>query len=145
MTVTVLRVLGLPAPQGSKRAVPRKGGGVWLQDMSAGLDDWRTAVATTAARYADCWQYTGPTILAAVFRFPMPAGRPRKAKTEGWAWKTTAPDIDKLLRSTCDALTHSALIVDDRIIQLGPISKIEVWEDWTGAELTLQPAGSMRP
>lgn len=145
MTVTVIQVYGLPAPQGSKRGIPRKGGGVWLQDMSKGLDDWRSAVAAAAAKYTACWQYEGPTILDAVFRFPMPASRPKTAKTAGWCWKTTAPDLDKLLRSTGDALTHSGLIVDDRILQFGPVAKIEVWEDWTGATLTLRPAGTMRP
>ena len=145
MTVTVLRVYGLPAPQGSKRAVPRKGGGVWMQDMGGDrLDDWRSAVATAAARHAGCWQYTGPTWLEIVFYTPMPASRPARVRSRGWALKTTTPDCDKLIRAVGDALTHSGLIVDDRILHTKEITRYETI-GWTGAMIRLTPMDEDTP
>lgn len=79
----------------------------------------------------------GPLKLTVEFRLRMPASRPARVRRVGRAWHTVTPDLDKLVRSTCDALTTGGLIADDaRICQLAA-EKIEVVDGWLGATITL--------
>lgn len=112
-------IRGIPAPQGSKRHV---GNGI-LVESSKRLKPWRAdaiAAMQTAAINYDFKQITTAAVLEARFYFPfLKSHYTSKGIPKFDAWsvpKTTAPDLDKLLRALCDALTQSGLIRDDSII-----------------------------
>ena len=126
------RVLGLPAPQGSKRHV---GNGI-LVESSRALPSWRAEVAEAAQRVAPDRPLDCPLRLTVRFRFPMPGSRRVALRRAGIAPKTTAPDLDKLVRAVGDALADGGLIASDaRLCEL-VASKVEVI-GWTGCELRL--------
>lgn len=137
MTAPVeFEVIGLPAPQGSKRHV---GKGVMVESSKANKP-WRAAVAAAARDVAtDIGQFTGPLSLTVEFRFPMPKSRKAAVRAAGIGWKTTAPDLDKLVRSVGDALTESGLIGDDALVCTVAATKVEV-TGWTGATIIITPA-----
>lgn len=140
-TCVMFDVLGVPAPQGSKRAVPTKAG-VRLIEQSSRLGDWRSTIAAVAfAERAKLGRtLDGPLYLHARFRFPMPKSRPKAARERGEIYKTTAPDLDKLVRALGDALTQSGLIADDARLCVIDAAKVETTE-WTGAHVYLQEQG----
>jgi len=107
----IFAIYGLsPAPQGSKRHV----GGGRMVESSAKVKPWREAVrqeaiATGLAISAE------PIYLHLLFRFRRPKGHwNAKGELKPSAPKTvvTRPDLDKLCRSTLDALTGT-LFHDD--------------------------------
>jgi Holliday junction resolvase RusA-like endonuclease len=120
-----------PAPQGSKRHVGRGR----LLEQSKRVAPWRDAV-DAAARGAIKARHIrrhmldyggmpatapepldGPLSLEVVFTVRKPASAPKRRVT----WPTTrdSGDIDKLLRSTFDALTTAGAIADDsRIVEI---------------------------
>lgn len=114
---------GVPVPQGSKIPGKRKNGSLFVREGSKGHKVWRQAVteaAEAACLASDEWDsgYDGPVILGPVtFVFP-----PIKAVRH---WKSTAPDLDKLLRSIGDSMTDAKVYVDDsRIVCYDSVSKI---------------------
>lgn len=137
-------VLGVPAPQGSKTAVVRGGRAILLDGATATARSkhvqWRQAVAAAAHEAAASNPpYPLPIAATIVFRFPMPASRTKRDRALGWLWKHSAPDLDKLLRSTFDGLTDGGLIADDRLIVSVVATKIEVG-GWTGASIEVRAA-----
>jgi crossover junction endodeoxyribonuclease RusA len=141
--LATLEVPGIPAPQGSKSRMPN---GAILEGASTAQrqrhSDWRTAVAQVARETAadapgsPYGSRTQPLRLTVTFRHPMPLGRSQRLRRVGTAPKTTTPDLDKLVRSTCDALTHGGLIRDDSYLTTIVANKVEV-TGWTGAVITL--------
>jgi len=125
LTVTVTN--HQPAPQGSK-AKSRYGA---IIDDNPRTKPWRKAV-DTAARAAMNARFLagtgeerpdrplcldGPLCVEAAFTVPKPASAPKTRMT--WPTTRTSGDIDKLLRSTLDALTTSGAIADDaRIVEV---------------------------
>lgn len=116
-----------PAPQGSKRHV----GHGRLLEQSKRVAPWRSAVedaaraaiiASHAIRYGgrpavQPQSLDGPLSVEVVFTVRKPASAPKTRVT----WPTTrdSGDIDKLLRSTFDALTTAGAIADDsRIVEV---------------------------
>lgn len=137
-----LRILGVPAPQGSKTALP---GGRLIEGGSATgrarHRAWRTAVAEAAA-YAMTSRdapLDGPLQLVADFRLPRPASA-RKSKV----WADRKPDLDKILRSTLDGLTDGGLIADDaRVVYVSASKALADLSDlWTGAIIRLDECRS---
>jgi len=132
MGAVEFEVIGLPAAQGSKRHV---GNGVMVES-SKKVAPWRDSVAGAARdiaeRIGDSAPFDGPLDLDVTFRFPMPASRKAAVRSAGHAPKTTAPDLDKLIRAVGDALTTSGLIRDDARISTITAEKVEV-VGWTGA------------
>lgn len=131
-------VIGVPVQQGSKRHV---GGGRMIESAGTRHRDWRHAVAVEARRVADDLDdapLDGPWCLSVQFRFPMPASRPKRNRDAGAAWKTSAPDLDKLIRSIGDSLESSGLIRNDARIGMVVASKIET-TSWSGAVIQLHP------
>lgn len=126
-------VMGHPTPQGSKR---RMGNGMMVEAGGARLANWRSAVAEAAHRVAPDRPLDGPLTLEVVFRFSMPASRPKAIRIEGWCVKSSAPDLDKLVRSLADGLTAGGLIQDDARICSLRATKLEV-VGWTGAQVTI--------
>ena len=104
MGAVEFEVIGLPAAQGSKRHV---GNGVMVES-SKKVAPWRDSVAGAARdiaeRIGDSAPFDGPLDLDVTFRFPMPASRKAAVRSAGHAPKTTAPDLDKLIRAVGDAL-----------------------------------------
>jgi Holliday junction resolvase RusA-like endonuclease len=110
-----------PAPQGSKRHVGRGR----LLEQSKRVAPWREAVHEAAKQAMNTrWlagrgeeSLDGPLSIEVVFTVRKPASAPKRRIT----WPTTrdSGDIDKLLRSTFDALTTGGAIADDsRVVEV---------------------------
>ncbi len=102
----VIRVYGLPAPQGSKRHV---GHGVMIESSKA-VKPWREAVKWAALAVGvdfPAMPFTGPTLMVVTFTMP----RPKSAKRG--AQPSKKPDLSKLVRSTEDAITDAGVWEDD--------------------------------
>ena len=132
MTSIEIIVLGTPAPQGSKHgyAVKAKGkytGKVAQVESSAKVKPWRMAVKYAALEeirndYAatDDWRpMDGAVTLEVTFRLPRPKGHYGTGRNAGllkpsapW-FPASRPDLDKLLRSTFDALGEAGVWGDD--------------------------------
>lgn len=126
MSAILVRVLGLPAPQGSKRAFVR-GGRAMLVESSAKVAPWRQDVKHAAmAAMGDAPPFEGPVRLAMTFLFPRPKGHmgAKGVRPSAPLAHTVRPDIDKLTRSTLDALT-GVLFRDDS--QVCGLSVSKVW------------------
>lgn len=119
-------VHGIPAPQGSKRHVGR---GV-LVESSAKVKPWRAVVtqAAESAMHAHPEWTPGrltPLYLFVVFTLPRPASHYRTGKNADQLrdsapeFPATRPDMDKLLRSTLDALVDAgAMVEDSRVVSI---------------------------
>ena len=105
-----ITVHGKPAPQGSKRHVGR---GVMVES-STKVKPWREAVkhaALAAVHPTGFRRLDGPVRLDIVFVFDKPKAAPKRRRT--WPITRASGDIDKLQRSTFDALTDAGLFRDD--------------------------------
>lgn len=129
LTITVH---GKPAPQGSKRHVGR---GVMVES-SKKVAPWREAVKEAAlraleVRSAGCCEsralhrLDGPVALELTFCFDKPASAPKRRTT--WPIKRSTFDIDKLQRSTFDALTDAGVFRDDS--QVVDVTASKVYTD----------------
>lgn len=125
-------VIGTPAPQGSKRHVGR---GVMVE-MSKKLAPWREAVVWQArqAMRCDCHQtmscaqitpQAGPVAVGIVFTLPRPKSAPKARR-----WPHVRPDLDKLTRSTLDALKTAGVYGDDGQVCALDVSKRYVGDKW---------------
>jgi Holliday junction resolvase RusA-like endonuclease len=104
-------IAGEPAPQGSKtgRVV---NGRVVMWESSVKVKPWRAAVTliTKQAMLKQEWEtITDPIELCLSFYLP----RPKTVKRE---FPSVKPDLDKLIRSTCDGLKTGGLYTDDALI-----------------------------
>ncbi|MFE3031526.1 RusA family crossover junction endodeoxyribonuclease [Streptomyces canus] len=110
-----------PAPQGSKK----RGRNGQIIDDCKRLKPWREAVEAAAKNAMNArWlagngeeSLDGPLSVEVVFTVRKPVSAPKTRIT----WPTTrdSGDIDKLLRSTFDALTNGGAIADDsRIVEV---------------------------
>lgn len=148
MTVLAeLRVIGVPKPQGSKRAFVVNGQARMTESAGAAGAQWRDAIAVAAKNLADrildtashshnVPPFTGPLGLSVEFRFPMPKSRTKAQHLQGRIYKTTAPDTSKLVRSLEDGLQAAGLIKDDALFVAIEASKVET-TGWTGAVVTI--------
>lgn len=107
-------VVGDPAPQGSKRHVGR---GI-LVESSQRVKPWRADVREALRAAAPI---SGPVAISFVFYFARPASHYGTGRNAG-VLKVGAParptsrrlgDVDKLCRSTLDAITSAGVIADD--------------------------------
>lgn len=101
----VFAVYGTPAPQGSKRALGR---GVMVES-SAKVAPWRADVRAAALAAWPGPPMPGPLSVALVFTLPKPKSAPKRRR----AWPDKRPDIDKIVRSTLDALGSAGVYIDD--------------------------------
>jgi hypothetical protein len=127
-----LTVFGTPAPQGSKRGFVRNGQ-VRLVESSPDVKPWREAVKQAAldklfergTNYVDpddgqtkirpAPAMDGPLGIEVVFTVRKTADRPKTKRS----WPDRKPDIDKLLRSTFDALSDAGAWRDDaRVVEV---------------------------
>ena len=104
-----ITVYGTPGPQGSKRHV---GNGRMIESSSK-VKPWREAVVWAARENGQ--KIAGPVGVSIVFTLPKPASAPKRRTT----WPGRKPDIDKLVRSTFDALSTAGTFEDDaRVVDL---------------------------
>lgn len=108
-----------PAPQGSKRHV---GHGRMVEE-SKRVEPWRKAVAVAARQSigADWQPLDGPLAIEVVFTVRKPKSAPKTRQT--WPCTRDSGDIDKLLRSTFDALATDvrAIADDSRVIHVAAV------------------------
>lgn len=105
-------MIGLPAPQGSKRHV---GHGVMIES-SKNVKPWRESVKWTAfAAVGTGWTpLDGPLWCEMVFSLPRPKSAPKRIQHPD-----KKPDLSKLIRSTEDALTDAGVWEDDaRVVRV---------------------------
>lgn len=110
-------VYGTPAPQGSKRHV---GHGVMIESSKA-VKPWREAVVWSVREMnsknldGKNARVNGPVHVIVTFTMPKPKSAPKTKRT----YPDRKPDIDKLCRSTMDALVTAGVIEDDaRVVWL---------------------------
>ncbi|MCQ9178925.1 RusA family crossover junction endodeoxyribonuclease [Streptomyces sp. IBSBF 2953] len=127
-----LTVYGTPGPQGSKS---RNAAGA-LYESSAAVKPWREAVKTAALdalHHDEAWQpLTCPVRIDITFSLRRPKshfGTGRNAdqlKPSAPTYSTTKPDLDKLVRSTQDALKDAGVLADDSAVASLSVAKVHV-------------------
>lgn len=112
------KILGLPAPQGSKsfkgmvqgkrgQQIPR------LVESSKELPKWRkSATAQAMVQWRDRAPLYVPLVVRMVFTIPKPASAPKRTRT----WPSKKPDVSKLARALEDSLTDAEVWIDDALI-----------------------------
>lgn len=141
--ILTFEVHDMPAPQGSKRHVGR---GVMIES-SKRVKPWREAVKHAALDATNGYDVaatlTGPVAVTIVFRLPRPKGHYRTGRNAHLLRDTaplypaTKPDLDKLLRSTLDALTASGVIRDDsQVVWINSMKRYGA----PGATIRVRPA-----
>lgn len=135
----LIAVAGLPAPQGSKRAmIHRSTGKPVLIESSKSLPAWRDSVTTAAiiapGRPLEPWD--GPLELDMVFTVARPRGHYGSGRNGHLvrpgapARPHTKPDLSKLARAVEDSLTVARVWTDDaRIVEYRRLAKVYVGED----------------
>jgi Holliday junction resolvase RusA-like endonuclease len=113
----VIEVRGTPAPQGSKSYKGHRAGKPVLVESCAAVPAWREAVVTAAReamRRAGFITMSAPSIVVIDFYLARPASAPKRRTVPD-----RRPDLDKLIRSTLDALTTAGVIEDDaRVVEI---------------------------
>lgn len=129
MTEIVIDVLGTPAPKGSNRAMVRGGRAVFVPGGSktnqAALQSWAGCVRHAAQSFVSGQSspvFTQvPVAVAITFRLNRPGGHWSKKgglKTGAPIAPSVKPDVDKLARSTLDALSGVVFDDDSRIVRM---------------------------
>ena len=147
MTELSFTVEGLPAPQGSKRALNHRHTGRVVMIESAGdrLKVWRQAVTLKARSVAAQQAWEPPTAVWAdlVFYLPRPKSHYRTGRYAGMLKDsaprvhTTKPDGDKLTRAVFDSLTDAGVITDDSAIYGYRTLKTYADHHPTGVQITI--------
>ena len=111
-------VLGIPRPQGSKRALKN---GIMVE-QSKYVGTWRSTIALKAGQE---WKgrplIETPCMIQMDFYFPRPNKHFGSGKNKDLLrdnapyWYTSAPDLDKLQRAVLDAL-KGVILKDDRYV-----------------------------
>ncbi|MEU9208483.1 RusA family crossover junction endodeoxyribonuclease [Streptomyces sp. NPDC048415] len=142
-----ITVHGTPGPQGSKT---RNAAGA-LYESSAKVKPWREAVkhaALDALAYDQEWKpLNEPVCVDVTFTLQRPKshyGTGRNAgrlKASAPDFPTSKPDLDKLIRSTQDALKDAGVLVDDSVVASLSSGKRFVL---TGADALRNPGAVIR-
>lgn len=102
-------VAGTPAPKGSRNYYGKGRSAESSKAEAPWREDVRQAAMLTARDEHWFVDDREPIGLRVSFWVKRPTGHPKTRRT----WPVTKPDLDKLLRSTCDALTSAGVIADD--------------------------------
>ena len=130
--MTTFHVAGFPAPQGSKNAY-RRGNKVVLVESSKKVKPWRAAVAQAATiAYLRTDPIDGPVAVEIDFYLPRPKSLPKRV-----IWMVKKPDLDKLIRSTLDALSGIAYIDDNRVTRIVADKHYSASPEDAGAHITI--------
>lgn len=129
-TGVAFAVRGTPAPQGSKRGFVVNGRAIVTDTNPAPLKTWREDVKFAAVDAMNgARPLAGPVELLVTFILAKP-----KSVKRGWPF--VRPDLDKLVRSTGDALTAAGVYGDDA--QLVKITAQKVYGIYPGAEIIVR-------
>lgn len=152
-------VIGMPAPQGSKKFVGMVNGHGLMVESSKKVRPWRQDVKAAARAVIEriegsdfsplalntepgggnavpIFPLDGPLIVRMVFTLPKPASAPKRKRT----YPDKKPDLSKLVRSTEDALTDAGIWRDDaRVIEYTRLAKV-----FPGEDLEALPAPGVR-
>jgi len=129
----MVRVHGIPAPQGSKKYV----GNGRMIESSKRVGPWREAVkaAILAATGHKPTTLDGAVQVDVTFILPRPKGHYGTGRNAGRVRDSAPsdpvgkPDLDKLLRSTLDALTDVGAIRDDSQVVRIEAAKVYAWPE----------------
>ena len=117
--------LGLPVAQGSKKVVPTMAGPRSREANEKKLKPWRNDVRSAAHEAMQGESpLLGPVQVRMTFVFPRPKshyGTGKNAgvlKTRAPLHRTSAPDLDKLIRAVGDAMTGVVLRDDAQICSI---------------------------
>jgi Holliday junction resolvase RusA-like endonuclease len=130
----LIRVVGTPAPQGSKVAfVNKKTGRAQMVESSKDrVSMWRQDVIAAAAKVMDetGWvMLAGPVEIDIAFTLRRPKAHYRTGRyadllrPNAPLFPLTKPDLDKTLRATLDALTIAGVWKDDALVSSLSASK----------------------
>lgn len=124
-------VYGVPAPAGSKRAFPRKGGGVIVTDDSKRSKPWQAAVSAAAGEaMRGAPPLAGALYLNLAFTMTRPRGHygtgrnGETVKPSAPTYPTVKPDATKLARAVEDALTGIVWRDDAQVVLQ------EIWKSY---------------
>lgn len=138
----IIVVPGIPKPGGSKRGfVNPKTGRVIITEDCKQSKDWRAVVAIKAQEAREDGLMSGPLRLSVTFIFPRPKnhfGSGKKAaalRLDAPKYKTSKPDVTKLLRSTEDALTGVVWGDDSQVVEQWAT---KLYGDEPGAVITIE-------
>lgn len=127
--ILAIRVVGRPAPQGSKNALG--------MEASRFLEPWRNDVRMACEVVIDRYelaQITGPVRVGIVFLL---AGPPKIDPDR--VYPLGNPDLDKLIRGVLDSITHSGLWKDDnQVVEFGRVAKEYAGSIDTGASIEIE-------
>lgn len=130
MILCEFRVSGNPEPQGSMRAfIPKGWGRAVLTSSNKKLKSWRQDVSLIASesmaiygiRGSKPWARPYPVSVDVIFCFQKPKSTPKRI-----LWKTTKPDLDKLIRGLFDAMTGICFEDDSQVHR---VSAVKVFGD----------------
>jgi Holliday junction resolvase RusA-like endonuclease len=131
----VIKVIGTPAPQGSKSYKGHRAGKPVLVESCAAVTAWRQAVecaAREAMRRTGFTTMFGPSTITVDFYLARPGSVPKRRTVPD-----RRPDLDKLVRSTLDALTTAGTLQDDaRVVEI--CARKHYASDVAGARITVR-------
>ena len=133
-TGVAFRVHGIPAPQGSKRGFVVKGRAIITDANPAGLRTWRDDVKHAAL---DAMGGHLPLDGAVEVVVTFTLQKPKSVKRD---LPHVRPDLDKLVRSTFDALTSAGVYGDDS--QVVTLTALKVYGIHPGAEVIVRTVGT---
>lgn len=139
VTELAVRVIHEPAPQGSFFAqIVGKGRGMRAIVVSDNkrTEPWRKAVGEAARNAMRAYQWltlADACSVEIVFLLTRP-------KTVRRVWPCVRPDVDKLARSTLDALTAAGVFADDAlVVRLAVEKRYAEGRQQPGARITVRP------
>lgn len=109
----VFTVHGDPVTQGSMRAIISRTTGRAIVKPAAKLAPWRGLIAWEARKACTGDPIEGPVILRADFFVRRPKSIPKRV-----AHSVKKPDLDKLVRALCDALTGIVWRDDSQVVEI---------------------------
>lgn len=141
-----ITVRGTPAPQGSKS----RGANGGLYESSRKVKPWRQDVKHAALDAIERGAPTFPTggvIVGVAFRFTRPRYHYRSGKhahllgSRATPVPDVKPDVDKLVRSTLDALGEAGVFKDDsQVVAIWATKEYDDHGGGQGATVTVRPA-----
>lgn len=142
-TLLTAQIPGTPRPQGSMKMMTNRRTGKGFLKYSDSTVDHRNLVVSVLAGLWDREPYAGPVAVRVSFVFARPGahyGTGKNAdvvKDRAPVWHSQTPDVDKLLRLICDALTVAGVLRDDRQVALTRAQKH--WGPADGTYLEVMP------
>lgn len=126
----------IPVPEGSHSAHIIGGRAVVHHNNSDKLMAYREAIAEGYRKSGGNYHHDEPVSIQICFIFP----RPKSVSKKKRPYMVVKPDIDKLLRSTLDALTGVAYDDDSQVIDVSMSKVYDDYSDYYGVEIILDEA-----